>query len=471
MESFKKTKNKLNNRGMTLVELIVAIAILAIALIPLMYAFVNVAKYSGKARQLQQATSISHTVMENCKAYSVEDIEDQVSNGEFFQSKYAAEGLKVKAGTAGYHVDGTNPYKFYVDDVQVDNQAYDVCFELESYKDSLNNIASKPIMTYENINPTLDAIFMSQSTTISPTDSTVAAILDEMAYWEAMNQIATNVKTYTQDTSHNLKELDLSDVEVEASFGTGELNDGNFVLNRLIEVNMLPAADGETAEVVYKYTYSITGGNYLFEAEYETLPTPAPGATPDPNPPTTTEVPLPVADTIIVNKTFDIYQNATMNDTLTDAEINDVYLFYNPGYSTVVDYKISEDKIVINNDLGRAVDLYLFKQIDLGLDETIIQIAEDSYGPKVELAAGSGSINLYHNLDKKLINGGSTSAHSIASTITQKTEAEQLNKVDTVLMYKVLVNIYNSNAYDSTTNQISSGSTPVLTLDGTKVNW
>ena len=76
-------KRKLNNSGMTLVEIIVAIALLSIAIVPLMYAFVNVARFSGKARGLQQETVIAYTVMENCKALSAEEIEEQMTNGTF----------------------------------------------------------------------------------------------------------------------------------------------------------------------------------------------------------------------------------------------------------------------------------------------------------------------------------------------------------------------------------------------------
>lgn len=463
----KETMKKLNNKGMTLVELIVAIAILAVALIPLMYAFVSVARYSAKGRELQQATSITHTVMENCKAYSVDDIKNQIVNGTFFESKFA-EGLKLGASSTGYHVDGTDGFKFYIDDVQVDNQYYDVCFELDSYTDVMGNTASAQMMNYENINPTLDAIFMSQSTPVSETDTTVAAILDETAYWDSMNQIATLVSTYTSDTTNGLNVVGLSDVEVEASFGTGELNEDDFELKRLIEINLSQTSDGEKAEVVYKYTYSLTDDEYKFVGELNPAPTAAPDGT---EVSSTTEVHMTVPDSQIVEKTFSIYKNADMNDTLTDAKINDVYFFYTPGYSVGVDYKIAEDEIVINNALGRAVDVYLYKQVDLGLDSTIIQIAEDSYAPKVSCVAGSDTINLYHNLDTKLINGGITSLHSIDSTIQQKTEAEHLNKTETVLMYKILVNIYRSNAYDADDNKISSGSSPVLTMDGTKVNW
>jgi prepilin-type N-terminal cleavage/methylation domain-containing protein len=49
-----KSVEVLNNKGVTLVELIVAIAILSVAIIPLMYAFVNVARFSGRGREVQR---------------------------------------------------------------------------------------------------------------------------------------------------------------------------------------------------------------------------------------------------------------------------------------------------------------------------------------------------------------------------------------------------------------------------------
>lgn len=65
---------KSNERGYTLIELIVAITILAIIAIPLMHGFVTVARTNAKARKIEQATTVAQNVMEEIKATPLEDL-------------------------------------------------------------------------------------------------------------------------------------------------------------------------------------------------------------------------------------------------------------------------------------------------------------------------------------------------------------------------------------------------------------
>ena len=65
----RKTVNqKQSNKGFTLVEVLVAILILAIIVVPLLSAFVMSAKTNAKARQTLRATTLAQNVMEELKA-------------------------------------------------------------------------------------------------------------------------------------------------------------------------------------------------------------------------------------------------------------------------------------------------------------------------------------------------------------------------------------------------------------------
>ena len=61
---------KVNNRGMSLIEILIAMTLLSVAIVPWMYCFVNIARFSAKGRALQHTSVMAQTVMENCKAYS-----------------------------------------------------------------------------------------------------------------------------------------------------------------------------------------------------------------------------------------------------------------------------------------------------------------------------------------------------------------------------------------------------------------
>ncbi|HOO27394.1 MAG TPA: type II secretion system protein [Lachnospiraceae bacterium] len=63
-----------DNRGFTLVELLVCIAILAIVFIPITKSFVTAARTNGNAQSLQNATSLAQSVMEEIKMKSIADL-------------------------------------------------------------------------------------------------------------------------------------------------------------------------------------------------------------------------------------------------------------------------------------------------------------------------------------------------------------------------------------------------------------
>ena len=62
-----------SNKGFTLVEVLVAILVLSIILVPLLSAFVVSANTNAKARRTLRATTLAQNVMEELKAYSLEE--------------------------------------------------------------------------------------------------------------------------------------------------------------------------------------------------------------------------------------------------------------------------------------------------------------------------------------------------------------------------------------------------------------
>lgn len=57
MKTWRRRNRKLNNAGMSLVEVIVAIAILSIVILPVLHTFVSSAMYNARARSRQQTTA------------------------------------------------------------------------------------------------------------------------------------------------------------------------------------------------------------------------------------------------------------------------------------------------------------------------------------------------------------------------------------------------------------------------------
>ena len=69
-----KQKKERNNSGFTLVELMIAIAILGVIVGPFMHSFVTAARTNAKAQQIQNATMLATNLMEEVKANDMEDL-------------------------------------------------------------------------------------------------------------------------------------------------------------------------------------------------------------------------------------------------------------------------------------------------------------------------------------------------------------------------------------------------------------
>ena len=90
--------SKASNAGFSLVELLIAVTILAIIVIPLLHMFVTSTRINVKSRQMLRATTVAQDIMEGLKAYTLEEVRTQftppdgVSGSSYF---YPSEGFYV----------------------------------------------------------------------------------------------------------------------------------------------------------------------------------------------------------------------------------------------------------------------------------------------------------------------------------------------------------------------------------------
>ena len=78
-----RKKRQLNNEGFSLVELLIAIVILSIIVVPLLHSFVTSARTNAKSRTTMHATAIAEDVMEMFEAHSLEEMSARVNIGHF----------------------------------------------------------------------------------------------------------------------------------------------------------------------------------------------------------------------------------------------------------------------------------------------------------------------------------------------------------------------------------------------------
>ncbi|MEG2744709.1 MAG: prepilin-type N-terminal cleavage/methylation domain-containing protein, partial [Oscillospiraceae bacterium] len=95
-----KTKPKIDNRGMTLVELLVAVVILGIIVVPLLHTIVTGATTERKSRVAGEATATAQDILETIEASDAERIltdAGTVAKGAKYYTK--ANGTFTESGT------------------------------------------------------------------------------------------------------------------------------------------------------------------------------------------------------------------------------------------------------------------------------------------------------------------------------------------------------------------------------------
>lgn len=453
---------KLNNKGMTLIELMVAIAILSVAIIPLMYAFVNSMKYNAKGRELQQTTVLAHTIMEKCKSYDYEELNTLMTTHTFLDSyTTSADGTKVPMVGAstiwGLGAEGLQTY--FIGNVQLENHFYDVQVTINRHsRDDLYNgtLNAYSEMVYtESMNKYNDAVFTVNTLSGGEGDAERYSVagLDFEAYNAAFQMISDELKADAATKPGIIEE-----VNVPLSFimnGVGN----DLEVYRYVDITANSDGSGrDVVNVTYTYTFQLVGGTYTYNYQ-----PPSGGAV----------IPL-VADVgteeiPLYNTTFMIYDNAaTMSN---GAFLENIYFFYYPAYSGnhggFTEYPIARDVITINNNTGRTVNFHMVKQKNPAYTEVELNTLEAHYyNPDI---FANGAIVFYHNLAENI--GGTTpvTPPHLVTTGSVSLMADLYYSTLETLMYNVEVTIYPAGSYNG--SYIVGGAQPILTLDGTMLDW
>ncbi len=240
----KRNQKEEDNRGLTLVEVLIAMAILSFGVIPILYVFISSTKFNFKAQRIQQATDIAQTAMENMKALGMtkEILDNDFTSG-------APEGVLLSnnpnIGNSRMSVDPT----FYsmtsasgVDTYQISDIIYNAnkgTYQLEMTLESCSSDIStftgtSSLASYHTMNKTTDAIFAD-----SLTDSLYVA--DEGALAEARDYVAAAYKTEADS-------LGWSTAQKSVLPGVAGIDPSNIWITRTVHLNILDASVGVTVD-------------------------------------------------------------------------------------------------------------------------------------------------------------------------------------------------------------------------------
>lgn len=146
-----------SNKGFTLIELIVAVTILVLVVMPMAHVFWNAVNGNGKAKKKHSATVVAQNVMEKYKFTSMEDILGTLHNGvadSYTSEDTNGDGLNDKFVFEAFEKDASGNYKmsdghYYISGSSGQKYFVTVTITPETYV-SADDATQKLINSYEN---------------------------------------------------------------------------------------------------------------------------------------------------------------------------------------------------------------------------------------------------------------------------------------------------------------------------------
>lgn len=435
-------RKKSNNAGMSLVEVLVAVAILALVTGPVLSSFVSALTYNSRAKEKQRVTTAAQSIMEGFKAYDMEElcwqfyefgmagathsfkvVADTGSASEIPVSDHVLDGVIAADGILDISImtapDGSkvfvpapdNCYEFVLKDIAFESACFDAKVTVSPHVAADGIAGVQGLADMETMNGYLDAVYKQSAGT------------DAAMYAQILSQVLEKLNDKDAVYEYELENLDKDKITV----------------SKETYLNLNATGGIDTATVEIKYYYTVTDYPYFDEEGNEkTFSLPQEGMTTD-------FVSVPVTT---------IYDNT--NTVAYGAGLENVYFYYYPAYGNVDGVRIASDTIYLNNATGTAKNVYLIKQKNTALTDGQLFTCESSYTPDV---TGNGIINLYHNLTENLASAGS--AVGTVDLNGVNAIAELVSVQNEVLLYDVQVAVYGQGAADA-----GFVEAPLLVLDG-----
>ena len=336
----KRRKKRINNKGFSLIELLVAIAILAVIVTPILKSMVTSMKVNKKADDLLNETAVAQTVMEGMQNMTLEEIARDFSEHtnagvplSFLPPSmggtvhtYYDDTFTQENGSYVFHKSNTtdNKYVFGVKDVIYDNKKFDVKVTLDA--SSYYKNASE---TTEKHN---DKLFVDLSDYDSDYDGLYvqnSGIDREICSQFLVDCVTANTHKVVEDIEQE------ADRTITVNFETTSMADAEPLIETIVEYDL---------EIPQDY---VGEGNE--------------------------------------NSRHKKFEGIYKNTEDTNRKPRNIYILYNPNYHSVDGHL--RDHIVINNPDSIPVTVYLIKQSSV--EEFRQSAAEQKYRVDITIKEGA----------------------------------------------------------------------------------
>lgn len=430
---------KLNNKGMSLVEVIIAITILGLVAVPVLHSLTTAMVYNQKARIRQEMTLTAESIMETFKGYDLEELfvkfggsSDASKKGDGGKGGTGIEGVDYETvdTDSGYYYDSmpyTIPpktakrYTFHIDDMKADNgELYDVT--ITATPNSIENV-----MEPTQMEPTRDAVFLGDRK------------YDTEAHSKAVEDFLTNHKTdlvsaFSSDAGTGGAYADIGGEkkEITEALVENEMSIASYIKLDEKRLTFDIKEDGGNYVVIAKleYTYHFEKYPYYVKKvgtsvpdEYEDLEgSSGGGGTPTPKPDEweSKEIVFCNGENACSYKVktlpnanaegdAEIYKNPV------EAKLGRMFIYYYPNYNL----NAEADKIFINNKTTiTKFQCYILKQRTDALSNNSLMTKENGYKAYVKIDNPlGGSCEVFHNFKDNIGGGSSITVPSINGAI------------------------------------------------------
>jgi len=394
-------RGKLNNKAMTLIEVIVAMAILAVVITPTLRMFATSSGTNLRAKHRQRATTVGESVMESFKAYTVEALCQQFDIYKNFKGVRGTADMGVEAfysadrtsgaGSSALHANETlredaQAFRFWVNNALADGgSVYDIDIWVEPK-------SNPDVVNFEAPNKYSDAFIQIGENDIT-SGVTRSGIFTELKT-KASDSVLAAHSTYTIDDVELSKVKRVIDIAIN--------DDGT---NQTVTEKITFTAE---AKVTYHYTTGVVGAPPVSGSVDVTDPTVM-----------TYEVEFEDGGTKV--KEYTVYDNsatiAGQNVKGKICKLNNVYLYYFPAYEEIYGDN-AEDEINVTAHLTslyanggsdpkgegyEPMKMIIARQITTGLTDSDLSSEEVTYDYNVNCTLnGGGQLDLLHNYGEKL---------------------------------------------------------------------
>lgn len=415
-----------DNRGMSLVEVIIAITILGLVAVPVLHSLTTSMVYNQKARKRQEMTLTAESIMETFKGYDLDALEARFTAGGVgvegvnFDVVDADSGFrcsKVALTDPKYGTETPDEYTFSINDMRAnDGQLYDVTIT------ATPNSVEK-IMVQDNMETTRDAIFkgdrsfdtgaLQRAKNEFSTSSMQSDLADYFSnhYSDAVIKMGTDIITIKDEINK----------VYEPAFASYYV--GNYIRLHERRLEFEITEDTSAGEYLVKpkmvYSYWLDKYPYFKVVKPSAVPDEYEnegGAGANKGTPTivqqSTYIRYPETDYLYFDVDLSsvcpsgvIYQNPTT------AGLDRLFIYYYPQYNV-------NDKIVIKNTAGISnFQCYVLKQRASDINDTTMTIKETGYHANVEINNSASGFEVFHNFAENMGNSKEpTASPSISGT-------------------------------------------------------